>query len=149
LAGARSGDPKSWKHMVCLYAPLVLWWCRRRGLSGPRAHDAEDVVQEVFATVSKAIASFTEDGKPAAFRRWLYAIADSKLREYWGLQPPLPVDPRDLMQVPAPEDTSDTSGISVILRRLLELVRLEFEIRTWEAFWKVVVEGRPPKDVAA
>ncbi len=31
----------------------------------------------------------------------------------------------------------------------LELVRREFEERTWHAFWQTVAEGRPSADVAA
>jgi RNA polymerase sigma-70 factor (ECF subfamily) len=30
----------------------------------------------------------------------------------------------------------------------LELVRLEFEDRTWQAFWRVTVEGQAAADVA-
>jgi RNA polymerase sigma-70 factor (ECF subfamily) len=36
-----------------------------------------------------------------------------------------------------------------LYRRALELVRGEFEERTWRAFWLTVVEGRSPVDVAA
>jgi RNA polymerase sigma-70 factor (ECF subfamily) len=36
-----------------------------------------------------------------------------------------------------------------LYRRALELVRAEFEPRTWELFWLTAVEGRPPVDVAA
>jgi len=34
-------------------------------------------------------------------------------------------------------------------RRALELVRREFEERTWQMFWVTVVEDRSPVDVAA
>ena len=30
----------------------------------------------------------------------------------------------------------------------MELVQAEFEERTWSAFWRTVVEGRPTGDVA-
>ncbi len=121
------------------------------------------MVQEVFATVCKKIKTFTKDGKPASFRRWLCTIFDIKMHEYWRLQPDVPVDPTDLNQAPAPQDPSDTDGQApvgepprpsdrgdrrVILSRLLELIRPEFEPRTWEAFWRVASEGRSAKDVA-
>jgi len=32
--------------------------------------------------------------------------------------------------------------------RALELIRAEFEDRTWQAFWRVTVDGQPTKDVA-
>ncbi len=33
-------------------------------------------------------------------------------------------------------------------RRILEVVRAEFEPRTWEAFWRIVVDGQSPAEVA-
>jgi RNA polymerase sigma-70 factor (ECF subfamily) len=33
-------------------------------------------------------------------------------------------------------------------RRALEMVRSEFEERTWSAFWQTVVHGRSPVDIA-
>jgi RNA polymerase sigma-70 factor (ECF subfamily) len=109
------------------------------------------VVQEVFATVCRKIKTFTKDGKPAAFRRWLYTISDLKILEYWRLQPPVSVDSTGLDNARAPEDPSDTDCgeiRSVLLHRLLELVRLRFEVHTWKAFWWIVVDERSPEDVA-
>ena len=34
-------------------------------------------------------------------------------------------------------------------RQGLELIRAEFEERTWQAFWRTAVDDVPPKDVAA
>ena len=35
-----------------------------------------------------------------------------------------------------------------MFRQALDLIRGEFRENTWRAFWLVVVEGRPPADVA-
>ena len=40
----------------------------------------------------------------------------------------------------------ETAGL---LRRALELIRGEFEGRTWEAFWRAAVEGQSPDLIAA
>jgi RNA polymerase sigma-70 factor (ECF subfamily) len=57
------------------------------------------------------------------------------------------------MQVPKAVETSESTFTdevnSLIYRRALDLVRAEFENRTWEAFWNTTVDGRPPRDVAA
>ncbi len=45
-----------------------------------------------------------------------------------------------------PEDSAD--DLSGLYRRALELVRAEFEERTWEAFWRAAVEGQPPDLIA-
>ena len=162
---AKERDPDSWNKMMQVYAPLVSLWCRRRGLYGPRSQDAVDVIQEVFAIVWKRIEKFTNDGKPAAFRRWLRTISNNKLHEYWrkesrwiGLN--VAVDHPVLDPAPAPEDPSDagrsseqdlpgSSSERVLLgRRLLELIHLEFGDRTIKAFWMFAVEGRRAEHVA-
>jgi RNA polymerase sigma-70 factor (ECF subfamily) len=151
LAAARAGNPDSWAKMVRLYAPLVLLWCRRCGLGGPRSQEATDVVQEVFMTVCKKIATFTKDAKPAAFRRWLKAIFNNKMREYRRIRRNVDVDPAVLDQAPAPDNPSHADGCServLLIRRLLELIRCEFERLTWEAFWMVAADGCSAEDAA-
>ena len=36
-----------------------------------------------------------------------------------------------------------------MLRRALDLVRDDFEPRTWDAFWRVTIDEQSPADVAA
>src|SRR5205823_14096001 len=59
-----------------------------------------------------------------------------------------------LAQLPGPppvEDdrVGDDAGERGLLARVLDLIRGEFEERTWAAFWRTVVDGRASKDVAA
>ena len=42
----------------------------------------------------------------------------------------------------------DTQSAVCLSRRALELIRAEFEPRTWNAFWQVSADGRSPTDVA-
>jgi DNA-directed RNA polymerase specialized sigma24 family protein len=103
--------------------------------------DAEDVIQEVFLTVSEGIRAFTKDGKPGAFRRWLYVITGYKVLEYWAnpkhrvfvtADPPHPI--------PRP---GGSSGCVLNLRILVKLIRSD-----WGAFWKRYVEKRSAEEVA-
>jgi RNA polymerase sigma-70 factor, ECF subfamily len=149
----QANDAESWRHIVGLYAPLVLWWCRRRGLGD---QDAQDVVQEVFKTVVVKIKTFAKDGRPGAFRRWLYSITDFKMRDNWRRrrdEPPAPGGSSaqiQLAEVPAEDFEPDgVSARCLLVRRALELIRDKFEPRTWEVVWRVVVEGRYAQDVAA
>ena len=41
---------------------------------------------------------------------------------------------------------SEETEKQLLFRRALELVQRDFEERTWQAFWKVVVDGMSPKD---
>src|SRR4051812_15465112 len=55
LERARARDADAWGRLVALYRPLILYWCRRRGVSGD---DVEDVAQEVLAAVSRGLDGF-------------------------------------------------------------------------------------------
>ena len=63
-----------------------------------------------------------------------------------------------MQEIPQPEPSVEDRPSAVadlmeaekiLSRRAVELVRAEFEKRTWEAWWKTAVEGRPAADVAA
>jgi RNA polymerase sigma-70 factor (ECF subfamily) len=58
-----------------------------------------------------------------------------------------------LSQVPAPEtppesDPAEAEAIRRLYLRGLDLIRTEFEERTWQCFWRTAVEGRAPREVA-
>jgi RNA polymerase sigma-70 factor (ECF subfamily) len=157
LDQARAGDALAWQHLVFLYTPLVRWWCRRHGIHQPQ--DVEDVTQEVFATVAGKLAGFAK-GPAGSFRSWLYTITRYKACDQYRQSRGQPVAVGGsaahgyLEQLP--EAISDSSvegaGVSeraILLRRALELVRPEFQARSWEAVWQVVVDGRAPAEVAA
>ncbi len=51
---------------------------------------------------------------------------------------------------PTPHESVDRLEVDKrFARRALEVVRAEFEPRTWEAFWRIVVDGQSPAEVAA
>ncbi len=151
----RAGDRDGWRRLVSLYTPLVLYWCRRQGVSGP---DAEDVAQEVFRTVAARVAEFTRES-PGSFRRWLHRITHNKLGDLFRRRQRQPQaaggeEHERLEQLPAepderPSESEDRSERALLCRRALELVRSEFEARTWDMAWRVLVEGHRPADVAA
>ena len=157
LARLRTSDRDAWSRLVRLYGPLVAYWVRRGGVTGA---DAEDVVQEVFREVSQALAEFRRDRPGDTFRGWMRGIARIALLRYWrsvGRQPEAVggTAARDLLNaVPAPAwddpDGDDPEPeVHALYHRALELVRGEFEARTWQMFWATTVEGRKPADVAA
>ncbi|MCI0704676.1 MAG: sigma-70 family RNA polymerase sigma factor [Planctomycetia bacterium] len=156
LQRAREHDPGAWERMVALYAPLVLYWCRQWGLG---EDDAADVFQDVFQSVAAHIAGFRRDSSGGTFRGWLRTITRNKVNDVFRrrLREPPGVGGSEaqtaLAQLPEPasldEDGSADVAVSALMRRALELIRCEFETRTWHAFWLTVVESRAPKDVAA
>src|SRR6266852_2326662 len=122
--------------MVQLYTPLVYHWCARGGVGG---EDAQDVSQEVFRAAATSMDHFRRERAGDTFRGWLRGITRNVLREHYR---------RRGRQPQAAGDTDAPSEIHGLHRRALDLIRKEFEERTWRAFWQTAIEGRCPVDVA-
>ena len=156
LQRARGRDPAAWERMVALYGPLVLGWCRGWGL---REEDAADVFQEVFQAVAAHLGSFRRDRSGDTFRGWLRTITRNKVTDLHRRQDREPAAAGGsearvrLAQVPqatpAEGSAEDDGAVRGLLHRALEMIRGEFEPRTWEAFWQTAVEGRAAADVGA
>ena len=151
---ARSNDQDAWRRLVFLYAPLVAHWCRQRGI---RREDADDVTQEVFRAVASRLAEFRRDREGDTFRGWLRAVAHSKAADWHRLQSRQLAEASGgthagavIHNVPdaLENDDDDPQQLSDLYRRALELVRSEFEGRTWQAFWRVAVDGETTDAVA-
>ena len=153
---ARAGDALAWQRLEFLYTPLVRWWCRRQGLS--RGPDVEDVTQEVFATVAAKLGEFTK-GPTGSFRSWLYTITRYKAGDHYRrtrgrAEATGGSDARARLEaLPEAADSSveedAVSERAILVRRALELLRPEVRPRTWEAVWRVTVEGQAAAEVAA
>src|SRR5271165_3129364 len=76
LERVRADDSAAWDRLVSLYAPLVLYWCRRWGLQD---EDAADVFQEVFLAVATHIGRFHKTQPGDTFRGWLRTITSNKV----------------------------------------------------------------------
>ena len=61
-------DEVAWSRFVDLYSPLIWGWCRGSSLE---PNDADDVSQEVFTAVARAIAQYERNG---SFRGWLWQV---------------------------------------------------------------------------
>jgi RNA polymerase sigma-70 factor (ECF subfamily) len=157
LGRLKADDPAAWDRMVGLYAPLVYRWCRRWDLPD---QETADVLQDVFQAVAAHVADFRKERPGDTFRGWLRTITHHKVLDHYRRmgREPRGVGGTDaqlwVARLPA-ESASDDEGSSDeranrgLLGRALDLIRLEFEDRTWQAFWLTAVEGRAPKDVAA
>jgi RNA polymerase sigma-70 factor (ECF subfamily) len=156
LERARARDQSAWERMVTLYAPLVFSWCRGWGL---KPDDAADVFQEVFQSVAVHLNGFRRERSGDTFRGWLRIISRNKVNDLFRRRQREPEGvggseaQTRLVQVPE-ESLREASEVveeadNALLHRALELIRGEFEPRTWEAFWQTAVEGRAAVDVAA
>ena len=156
ISRVRAQDDEAWQRLVDLYGPLVFYWCRRSNLTGA---NAADVVQEVFASVSTAIAEY-EVREGSRFRGWLWTITRNKINDHFrriqqqgeaggGTAAQMQIADLPDYQPDESSDADDQRELSAFLHRALELVRSEFEERTWRAFWRAAVEGDNTADIAA
>jgi RNA polymerase sigma-70 factor (ECF subfamily) len=147
-------DEESWDRLLYLYAPLVQHWCLCWGVQGP---DAEDLGQEAFQAVAQSLQSFRRDRPGDTFRGWLRTITRRKVLDLLRRQKKQPEAEggtevlRKLHQVPDPAAGEEDAleQVRLLHHRALEMVRGQFEVRTWQAFWRCAVEGDSPVDVAA
>lgn len=148
-------DPEAWRRFTRLYGPLVFHWCRQQGLS---EHDSADVMQDVFVSVARAVAAY-EDRAGSRFRGWLWTITRNQIvtfirkRARQGMPDGGTQNWQQLLNVAEsladdPDQFTSQLELDALYRRGLELVKQEFRPRTWEIFWRNVVEDRPTGAVA-
>lgn len=157
LERLKGQDPDAWRRLVRLYYPLVRSWCRRSGL---QAEDAADVTQEVFRALAGNLAQFRRDAGRNSFRGWLWGITRRQLLCHWRRQHDQPAGiggtaaQQRFAALPEPEEAALSTAEEVsertgLLQRALGLLRAEVADQTWQAFWRVVIEGHAPADIAA
>jgi RNA polymerase sigma-70 factor, ECF subfamily len=154
----RARRPEAWQRLVTLYGPVIYRWSRR---SNVNADDSADVVQEVLSSVMLHLSNFRRDRAQDSFTAWIATITRNKVREQFRRRHGLAAarggstaqqQMAEIPQPPAPSEESiqpDAESSACLSRRVLETIRAEFESRTWDAFWRITIDGRLPADVAA
>jgi RNA polymerase sigma-70 factor (ECF subfamily) len=158
LMQLKDGQPAAWERLASLYAPLVYHWCRCMYVA---EQDMPDVFQQVFQSVASHIKAFHKDQPGDTFRHWLRTITRNKIRDHFrrNSRQPQAAGGTDAQiyfaQLAAPPadaegaDAHDEVGeVQHLLRGALEQIRGQVHPQTWQAFWKVVVEGKTPEEVA-
>jgi len=157
LDGVKADEAAAWERLIRLYAPLVYRWCRRTGLP---EQETADVFQDVFQAVATHIGSFRKEKEGDTFRGWLRTITDNKIRDHFRRVGREPAGEggtdaqRRLSAIPADSsialnDPRDEGAERGLFRDALDLIRSEFETRTWQAFWLTTVEGLAARDAGA
>lgn len=156
LERVRASDARAWQRFAALYAPWVYRLARRAGLN---ENDAADVGQEVFMTAALRIDSFRREEPGQSMRRWLAQITRNKIGDWMRVhnRTPTAIGGRN-RQV---SEVADTNGFSneefvadaedegPLIRRAVELIRTDFQERTWLAFRRTVLESGSTTEVAA
>lgn len=158
LAKVRNlNDEEAWRRFFSQYQPLILAWCRRKGL--PKS-DAEETASAVFQALVRSLPSFEYDSSQS-FRAWLHKVVMNKIIDLQreGARPGArgaggTALYKRLASLAEIDDLAD--GLSRRLEEELQLVQLaceriegRVEPHVWRAFWLTTIEDRPGKEVAA
>ena len=147
-------DGASWAEFLRIYQPVVYRMARRRGLQDA---DAQDVIQQVFVSVSRSIDGWKGGEDLPPFRAWLTTVTRNAITKALTRQPrdrasgsSAVVD--QLNALPSPEVA--TAEIVQETRREIvrwckERIRGEFTESTWDIFWQTSVNAVPIAEVAA
>jgi len=147
-------DQAAWGEFLEIYQPLVYRLAVAKGLQHA---DAEDVAQQVFESVARAVDGWQPDEGRARFRTWLTTIARHAILNALSRRTPDRASgdtaERELLAGYAAE-TADSELLLAESRREIfqwaaRRVREEFEPPTWDAFWLTAVEGRDVSEAAA
>lgn len=145
----RTDDQQAWSRFVYLYTPLLQGWLARLGAGGD---EIADVIQDVFVVLVRRLPEFRYDSR-LSFRAWLRSVAVSRWRDRQRLRVARPVDDAAPVMADLAVDEADSLDAAdynaYLTGRALRLIQTDFPGPTWQAFWGVVVDGRPAAEVAA
>lgn len=155
LSRVGASDQAAWDTFTSLYGPLVYSWCRNAGLS---PDDVDDAGQEVFRTVAVKLETFEPGRKSSgAFRSWLWGITRLEILKHFRARRHQPVGEggtdnnlnmqRLASNAEEPEAMEGVPPQQLLLRSAIEILKSEFDPRTWQAFWDLAVKGRPAREI--
>ncbi|PXY27881.1 RNA polymerase sigma factor ShbA [Prauserella muralis] len=124
VTAAQSGDEEATNELFTRLSPIIVRYCRARISPNGRGHaSADDVAQEVFLAVLKALPRF--QGAEEGFVPFVYGIAAHKVADHYratgrdrtqsATEPTDEPDPS-----PGPEQRALTSDLGARMRTLLD-----------------------------
>jgi RNA polymerase sigma-70 factor (ECF subfamily) len=143
----------AWLEFVEIYAPLVHAYIRSRGI---QEADAADLTQDVLHAIARNAEQFRYDTQRGTFRGWLFRITINKMRDFLANRASHAIGTGDtrvqevLAQEPASEAEETSWNHQHAWRLFLwaaEKARVDFQERTWLAFWRTTVEQQSAPQV--
>ena len=132
-----------------LYEPVIISYCRKRGL---KENDARDVAQEVFVRLLKALPTFELNRERGRFRTWLWQVTVSAMTD-----PARRNGRRDAAERAWREQRIEPDDEEIwrqlfqrrVLDSAIHKVRPKASDNTWACFDRHLLQGRPARIVAA
>jgi RNA polymerase sigma-70 factor (ECF subfamily) len=144
-------DHAAWDRFVALYTPLIFAWARQVGL---QESDAADLVQDVFTLLIQKMPHFVHD-RQGSFRAWLKTVtlnhwrancrrAANRMQGSGASTAPLP-EPVATNEL---EAFWEAEYRQHLVGQALRIMKADFEPKTWQACWEMVVDDQPAALVA-
>ena len=149
-----SQDQASWYEFTEIYRPVVFRLARRKGMQDA---DADDLAQQVLASVAGAIERWESDPKRARFRTWLHRVAHNAIINALTRRAPDrgsgDTGLHKLIGDQATAGGPDSDLLRLEFRReqfhwAAKQIRPEFQASTWQAFWLTAVENEPIDEIS-
>jgi RNA polymerase sigma-70 factor (ECF subfamily) len=147
-------DDADWLRMNDIYLPLIRHWLA--GVPGLR-DEADDLAQEVLVVLVRELPTF-ERRRQGSFRAWLRQVTVNRVRAYakGRLKQPLAglgADGERLLSQLEDSNSEvarqwDRDHDDHVLRKLLAVVRPDFDPATWQAFTRFALDGLSADEVA-
>ena len=142
------GDDTAWSEFHELYAPLLYFYARERGLT---CADAEEIRDQCLLVVAQKIAKFDYDRSKGGFKNWLYRIANGKVIDFLRKQREQPADTNVLRNLPdpqpSPEELWDQQWRQQHILYCAAQVSGAFSKTTYRVFELLAFEGREVDEV--
>ncbi|SMP41209.1 RNA polymerase sigma-70 factor, ECF subfamily [Neorhodopirellula lusitana] len=147
-------DGDSWSTFMNIYRPAVYRMARERGIQHA---DAEDLTQQVFVSVSKAIECWMPDPRKPPFRAWLIRITKNQIINVLSRVKPdagsgLTCVGEILDAIPgngsAVEMEVNRETHAEAMRWATRKIRDEFSEVTWAMFTETAIDSIPAAEVA-
>ncbi len=143
------GEQAAWRRFIDLYTPLLYSWACRMGLP---AQDAADLVQDVFVSLVQKMPQFLYDPN-MSFRAWLRTVAENRWRDVMRKRAAAVNAGETALNEAAVPDGTDAVWEAEYRERLfgraVQIMRQDFDEKTWKACWALIVEGKSGAEVAA
>ena len=148
------GDGRSWEEFLGIYQPVLFRMARKRGLQDA---DAQDVLQQVFLSISRSIQGWTLKQGGPPFRAWLTTIARHAITKALTRRPKDRAtgspSMAQLLENHADHNATESEIIAEarqeVVRWAVKQIQSEFSDVTWAIFHQTAVEGIPIAEVAA
>lgn len=147
-------DAAAWSAFLAIYRPVVYRLARSRGLQDA---DADDLAQQVFVSIARAVENWQPAVSGPPFRVWLYRIAHNEiLKSITRRKPDSATGSSSVQEMLQATPQSEADASVELLREsrmeafrwASEAVRHEFTAATWSMFWQSTVDDQAVDGVA-